>query len=192
MPNASVPYYMGKGDGAVETLGPDGKTVTHVTVQVSGTPRVQSRGRTTKHSARVYNDAKRILKNFRAQVKTQLMSETPIFGKGTFILIDCCFGFYRPESHYQSNGELKPGVAWYPAKCDVDNLSKLIMDGLQGLVFDDDSHIVKLRAKKQYIAKGSSHRPADGGLPNDGSTVIRVRIARKPRDILLSEMRRIN
>jgi Holliday junction resolvase RusA-like endonuclease len=63
---------------------------------------------------------------------------------------------YRPETHYQRNGELKPDVAWYPAKCDVDNLSKLIMDGLQGLVFDDDSHIVKLRAKSNTLLKAAS------------------------------------
>eukprot|EP00978_Attheya_sp_CCMP212_P048847 scaffold584133_cov193-Attheya_sp.AAC.1 len=79
MTNASIPYYCAEGDEAVETLGPDGKTVS-VEFRVSGTPRAQPRARKSKRSNRPYNPAEKIVANFRKQVKKQLVSQTPLFG----------------------------------------------------------------------------------------------------------------
>eukprot|EP00978_Attheya_sp_CCMP212_P030582 scaffold112851_cov35-Attheya_sp.AAC.1 len=53
MTNASIPYYCTEGDEAVETLGPDSKTVS-VEFRVSGTPRAQPRARKSKRSNRPY------------------------------------------------------------------------------------------------------------------------------------------
>ena len=38
----------------------------------------------------------------------------------------------------------------YPPKKDVDNLSKLVLDALNGLAYDDDSRCVTMSCRKQY------------------------------------------
>ena len=171
MPNLSIPYYCAEGDEAVETLGPDGKTVMHVEFRISGTPRAQPRGRKSKHSNRPYNPAGNIIENFRTQVRKQLMSpQTPVFGPKVQVRIDCWFGFGRARSHYGKDGVLKSTAPHYPGVADVDNLSKLIMDGLEGILYKNDNQIVTVRAGKRYIAR-----------PSDGQTVIIARIAKTPR-----------
>ena len=36
-------------------------------------------------------------------------------------------------------------------KRDLDNLAKSVMDGLNGVVYQDDSQVVKLKAAKRYV-----------------------------------------
>jgi Holliday junction resolvase RusA-like endonuclease len=172
MTNASIPYYCAEGDEAVETLGPDGKTV-KLEFRISGTPRAQPRGRRSKNSNRPYNPAGKIVRNFRTQVRKQLLSQTTVFGPNVKVRIDCWFGFKRARSHYSNDGVLKSTAPHYPKIADVDNLSKLIMDGLVGIVYKDDIQITTLRAGKRYIAR-----------PSDGQTVIIARIDKTPRPFL--------
>lgn len=46
--------------------------------------------------------------------------------------------------------------AWSPGRPDIDNYLKAIFDALNGLVFKDDSQIVRLEAIKQYCAGDES------------------------------------
>lgn len=51
----------------------------------------------------------------------------------------------KKQQEAMSSGQVRPTV-----KIDVDNLAKIVMDGLQGIAFDDDKQIVSLKADKWY------------------------------------------
>lgn len=40
---------------------------------------------------------------------------------------------------------------------DIDNLAKLVMDAMNGLVYEDDAQVVKLRCEKVYHEKDGIH-----------------------------------
>lgn len=60
----------------------------------------------------------------------------------------------RPKSHFgtgRNAGILKPSARPAPTSVpDLDNLVKLICDGLQGNAFDNDARIVAITAEKMY------------------------------------------
>ena len=42
----------------------------------------------------------------------------------------------------------------YPARPDVDNISKTVLDGMQGVVFENDSQVTYLKVTKKYTEEG--------------------------------------
>lgn len=51
-----------------------------------------------------------------------------------------------------SGGDVVVDVCfWRKAKrrCDLDNLTKMVLDGMKGIVFEDDAQIVRLKAEKR-------------------------------------------
>jgi len=72
--------------------------------------------------------------------------------------VDIVFYFARPQNHMRTGRykhELKASAPIFPAtkRNDVDKLSRAILDGLTGVVFDDDGRVVDLRARKVYSTK---------------------------------------
>lgn len=64
------------------------------------------------------------------------------------------FRLARPGGHYAKDGTIKRTAPSFPAvKPDVDKLSRATLDSLTGIVWCDDSRIVKLRASKDYVDK---------------------------------------
>jgi Holliday junction resolvase RusA-like endonuclease len=43
----------------------------------------------------------------------------------------------------------------YPARPDVDNVAKTVLDGMQGVVFENDSQVTYLKVSKKYADEGS-------------------------------------
>ena len=43
----------------------------------------------------------------------------------------------------------------YPARPDVDNIAKTVLDGMQGVVFENDSQVTFLKVSKKYAEEGS-------------------------------------
>ena len=43
----------------------------------------------------------------------------------------------------------------YPARPDVDNIAKTVLDGMQGVVFENDSQVTFLKVTKKYAEEGS-------------------------------------
>ena len=43
----------------------------------------------------------------------------------------------------------------YPARPDVDNIAKTVLDGMQGVVFENDSQVTYLKVSKKYAEEGS-------------------------------------
>ena len=64
------------------------------------------------------------------------------------------FVFARPKSHFgtgRNSGKLKPSApAHHTSKPDVDNILKIILDALQGVIFADDSQCVSVDCRKRY------------------------------------------
>lgn len=64
------------------------------------------------------------------------------------------FVFARPKSHFgtgRNSGKLKPSAPLYhTSKPDVDNILKIILDALQGIIFMDDSQCIRADCRKRY------------------------------------------
>jgi hypothetical protein len=65
------------------------------------------------------------------------------------------FRLARPGGHWAKRGGLKPGAPAAPrGKPDIDKLARSTLDSLTGIVFDDDSRIVRLELAKIYATPG--------------------------------------
>lgn len=69
----------------------------------------------------------------------------------TCMSVTCTFRMRRPQSHYRASGELKPTAPSQPStRPDLDKLARAVLDGLTGVLFDDDSQVTTLRLIKTY------------------------------------------
>lgn len=67
------------------------------------------------------------------------------FPAETALSLSCRFYFARPQTHYRASGELKDWAPrkWHVSKVnDLDNLMKLVKDGLNDVAFPNDGAIV--------------------------------------------------
>lgn len=111
-------------------------------------PRFARRGKFTKtYSAQETEESK-----FYMLAKRQI--KEPLSGP---LMFHARFVFARPKSHFgtgKNAGKLKPSAPFYHTQTiDLDNLCKFALDCLQGLAFENDSHIVGIRAEKEYGAE---------------------------------------
>ena len=63
------------------------------------------------------------------------------------------FHFVRPKSHFTSKGALTKRAPMFPTARTVGDIEKLcrsVSDALTGVLFDDDSQVVELHARKLY------------------------------------------
>jgi len=58
--------------------------------------------------------------------------------------------FPIPESWSKSKKERAIFGQTYPKSVDVDNVAKSLLDGCNGIVFDDDSQVIELHVTKRY------------------------------------------
>lgn len=112
-------------------------------------PRVSSRG----GYVHVYDPQK--VKNFKNVLRSLASAQyqrPPLLGP-----LSVSLTFYRPvqksisktERERRLSNQSKPAV-----KPDTDNYIKSTLDALNGVLWDDDSQIVKLTAEKRYAEKG--------------------------------------
>ncbi len=79
--------------------------------------------------------------------------DEPLF-LGKPLHVELQFRLQRPAGHWGTKG-LKPSAPIAPAtKPDIDKLVRATLDSMNGLVFDDDSRIVRLLVTKTYAAPG--------------------------------------
>jgi len=65
----------------------------------------------------------------------------------------------RPKGHFNRRGVVKSSVAQLPIrKPDIDKLERAILDSLTGIVYQDDSQVVKVSQEKIYTF-GSDDQP---------------------------------
>ncbi len=103
----------------------------------------------------VYNPSGRDLRRFRDAAAPHCPFGDPPPGP---LEVTLEFVMTRPRSHWRAGArshELKPSApATHMSTPDVDNLSKLVLDALNGQFYADDRQIWSLRATKRYGAAG--------------------------------------
>lgn len=71
--------------------------------------------------------------------------------------IDIVFYMPIPKSYSKKQkAEILSGRLKHTKKPDIDNLIKSVLDALNGLVYADDSQIIKVTAVKRYAETGST------------------------------------
>ena len=122
---------------------------------ILGKPVAQKRHRYTfkKGFARNYDPSFTDKKNF----KIKVMEFSPYKMVKGAIMLSLTFYMPRPKNHYRtgkfSNLLRVDAPTNHITKPDIDNLSKFVMDALQGILWDDDCYINALDAKKAYSDK---------------------------------------
>lgn len=90
---------------------------------------------------------------FEAAVKDAMRHRMQVTGIGVmFCPVAIHFAVYEsiPQSWGASHKALAGGGVVYPAKRDLDNQVKAVMDAVIGVAFHDDKQVVQLFATKQY------------------------------------------
>lgn len=125
----------------------------YFTFEIEPVPQLRPRTSARGGHVRVYDPPK--VKQFKSilhNLVTEQYDKPPMTGALSVSLL-----FYRPIQRSLSNIERqrrlsnqhKPTV-----KPDVDNYIKSTLDSLNGVLWEDDSQIVKLTAEKRYAEKG--------------------------------------
>lgn len=101
------------------------------------------------------------LKSWDVAVRQAALGETAFKQSGAPVYVSKSlnvtiqFRVARPMGHWHAKGGLKPSAPPFPTtKPDIDKLARATLDSLTGIVFDDDSRIVRLVLVKLYAAPG--------------------------------------
>jgi len=115
-----------------------------------GRPRLSSRG----GFARAYDPPKsRTYKKFIADHAQQAMKEAALDGllSGP-IIMRARFAFPLAKSHYRKRSPVE--TKYRDKKPDLDNISKALTDGCEGIIYLNDSQIAKMVVEKVTLAQG--------------------------------------
>ena len=130
-------------------------TTTTYMATVHGPPTPLARARFFR--GRYVNLSKPKMRQFAAAIKEQIpqCAAAPLFARDEPVEICIWFLLPRPVRHFEGNrralGRLKNSAKrlLFPSvRPDLDNLIKFVLDSVGGLVFVDDSQVVKLTACK--------------------------------------------
>lgn len=67
-----------------------------------------------------------------------------------FVSADILAVFTVPKSYTKAQRAAALNASFAPKKPDCDNIAKIILDALNGIAYDDDAQVVKLRVEKRY------------------------------------------
>lgn len=125
-----------------------------VTFDVLGDPVPQGSMRAFVVKGRaVLTSTSKNLKPWRAKVAEAAAnaSDGQMFASKTCVSVTCIFRMRRPQSHCRADGTVKPSAPSQPCtRPDIDKLARAILDGLTGVLFDDDSQVTTLKLLKTY------------------------------------------
>ena len=146
-----------------------------VQLAIVGQPTPKARGRAVlkKTAIRIYNASQAKERKFSGVVKGLmggLLTTHKTYFHDKFLEVCIVFAYPRPLCHYhggrRAEEALKANVPRFPRHGDLDNLSKFVLDALNGVLFDDDSQVVFLHTKKLWVPDHQSV----------GSTTVRVSV----------------
>lgn len=84
-------------------------------------------------------------KSWKETVKWQAIEQKALLLQGA-IKMNLLFMLQRPKS-------LQKKIVYHVKRPDLDNLVKAVKDALRGICYKDDSQIVELIAKKEYVVE---------------------------------------
>lgn len=122
-----------------------------IRISVPGTP--QGKGRARFGNGRTYTPAKTVAyEGLIALAAEQAMGGVDRLEGPVFLTITATFDI--PKSRAKKIGAaMTNGIAWHVAKPDGDNILKAVGDGLNGIVWKDDSQVAFSKCMKMYGEK---------------------------------------
>lgn len=138
---------------------------------IEGNPVPMSRPRVSKKTGGVFypSNIKAHKRKIQSEFKlcyAYLREKRPgkvLFPKGTLVQMRVVFHLRRPLSHFQKRQRnmfcIKDKLtglseALASSHKDVDNLAKMVMDAANGILYHDDSQVVKLTVEKRFDSEG--------------------------------------
>ena len=126
---------------------------------IPGTPKPQGSKRAIvhKHSkqAVVMESAGQPLKDWRASIRLAAGQCKMILGA---VDVSLDFFFQRPKKHFGTGRNARIMKDWAPGphtqKPDIDKLARAVLDGLSGILFEDDSKVIQLVCGKAWADDG--------------------------------------
>lgn len=134
------------------------KRIVELRFKIYGTPRPLQRHRTSKWHT--YNPSFKYQKSFQDVLKKLIFDfrgqsiDTPIFDATEYLATTIIFRMKRPKNHFVNN---KPGPGRLKKKspsqlssirADVDNLTKFVLDSMNGVMYEDDRQITSIHSTK--------------------------------------------
>lgn len=122
-----------------------------LTFDVLGTPAPQGSKRHLGNGVMV--ESSKHVKPWRHDIRsTAIDHKPPSWHHHLPVTVSITFRYLRPNSHFRTNGTLKPSAPQYltTRKGDIDKLSRAVLDALTGILFLDDAQVVTLSASKRY------------------------------------------
>jgi Holliday junction resolvase RusA-like endonuclease len=122
----------------------------HIEFTVSGTPQALKRHRTFRRgSLNIEVDPSAAAKQ---SFLMQALEHRPKEPLREALSVTMQFRFPRPKAHFRAKSlQLRPDAPhWHTSRPDVDNLTKFVMDALNGIFWHDDSCLARLEVTKQY------------------------------------------
>lgn len=130
--------------------------MSQIIITIPGEPVAQARSRSTNNGHH-YDPQSKFKDGLKMLIKSQVNGMEPMVGP---LSLSCEFRFTRPKSHYgtgKNSDRLKPSAPYYHTiKSDIDNLFKLVMDCMTGIVWVDDCQICILKESVKKYAETNS------------------------------------
>lgn len=119
-----------------------------IRIKVPGQP--QGKGRARFGNGRTYTPAKTVAyEGLIALAGQQAMRDRPLIEGPVYLIVTAIFGV--PKSwNAKRKAKASSGLEWHTAKPDADNIFKACGDGLNGIVWKDDSQVAFSKIVKQY------------------------------------------
>lgn len=122
-----------------------------IRIQVPGQP--QGKGRARFGSGRTYTPAKTVAyEGLIALAGEQVMGAIEKIEGPIFLTVTATFDIPKSRAKKMA-AVMAGGIAWHTAKPDQDNIMKAVGDGLNGIVWKDDSQIAFSKCMKMYGEK---------------------------------------
>lgn len=103
-----------------------------------------------------YRDPKKKLKIWKTNIQVEAEVH-PCWPKDVSLSLQLAFYMPRPKADFNAKGEVKDRAPkWHTKKPDVDNLVKAVQDALEGILWENDSQISILVAKKLWDDTGNT------------------------------------
>ncbi len=122
--------------------------MTLLSFTVPGLP--QGKGRARFGNGRAYTPAKTVAyEGLIALAGQQAMEDRPLVERPIYLIVDAFFPIPKrwPKARKQ---KAATSLVWHVATPDGDNILKAVGDGLNGIVWKDDSQIAFAKITKQY------------------------------------------
>jgi Holliday junction resolvase RusA-like endonuclease len=129
-------------------------------IRVVGQPVGKGRARFVRATGRAYTPTNTQNAEGTIQQAWKDAGHPKLFGP---LSVDISAFMRRPKDHYGSGRNaavvVRSAPTWPTARPDIDNLTKTVLDALNGVAWADDSQIVMVNCMKRYVNQLGHHEP---------------------------------